>query len=105
MTDQYTELRQALAALDAAPLMGNMMTREQQVALWSKRGAASAAVLIAAVNAAPSLLAERDRLREALQMATDALADGLWDYGPGQDEHDKCNEVIAHCREALKEQQ
>jgi hypothetical protein len=40
-------------------------------------------------------------LREALREATEALAGGLWDYGPGQDEHEKCNEVIARCRAAL----
>lgn len=40
-------------------------------------------------------------LRAALQEAVDALAGGLWDYGPGQDEHAKCNEVIARCRAAL----
>jgi chromosome segregation ATPase len=42
-------------------------------------------------------------LKSALQMSRDALAGGLWDYGPGQDEHDKCNEVIAAIDAALKE--
>lgn len=40
-------------------------------------------------------------LRAALQEAVAALAGGLWDYGPGQDEHAKCNEVLARCRSAL----
>ena len=35
---------------------------------------------------------------EALKRTTDALAGGLWDYGPGQDEHDKCELVINDCR-------
>ena len=39
--------------------------------------------------------------RAAMQMALEALEGGLWDYGPGQDEHDKCNEVITALREAL----
>ena len=40
--------------------------------------------------------------REVMQRALEALEGGLWDYGPGQDEHDKCNEVITALREALK---
>ena len=94
MTDQYTELRQALEYLDSFCDPFSAAYED-----------ASSRVQGLSAHFAPSLLAECDRLREALQMATDALADGLWDYGPGQDEHDKCNEVIAHCREALKEQQ
>ncbi len=49
--------------------------------------------------------AEIERLREVLQLATNALSDGLWDYGPGQDEHDKCDEVIEICRAALAQEQ
>ena len=41
--------------------------------------------------------------REAIQQALEALEGGLWDYGPGQDEHDKCNEVITALRKALAE--
>lgn len=44
------------------------------------------------------LMKQRQGLLEALKAATDALAGGLWDYGPGQDEHEKCNEVIESCR-------
>lgn len=40
---------------------------------------------------------DQAELLAALQVATAALAGGLWDYGPGQDEHEKCNEVIAQC--------
>ena len=40
----------------------------------------------------------------AMQQALEALEGGLWDYGPGQDEHDKCNEVTTALREALAEQ-
>lgn len=47
------------------------------------------------------LLEQRDSLLKQLQAATDALSGGLWDYGPGQDEHECCNEVIAECRAAL----
>jgi hypothetical protein len=42
-------------------------------------------------------------LEAALSISRDALAGGLWDYGPGQDEHEKCNEVIAAIDAALKE--
>lgn len=42
--------------------------------------------------------------RAAMQQALDALEGGLWDYGPGQDEHDRCNKVITALREALAEQ-
>ena len=40
-------------------------------------------------------------LRDALGKTVDALSGGLWDYGPGQDEHEKCNEVIDAARAAL----
>lgn len=46
---------------------------------------------------------EIERLRRALQEATDALADGLWDYGPGQDEHEQCEVIIERCRATLGE--
>lgn len=42
-------------------------------------------------------------LTGVLQEASNALAGGLWDYGPGQDEHDKCNEVIKRCQSAILE--
>lgn len=41
------------------------------------------------------------QLELALTQAAEALSGGLWDYGPGQDEHERCNEVIAACRAAL----
>ena len=44
---------------------------------------------------------EIERLRNALQEATDALSGGLWDYGPGQDEHEQCQRVIDRCRAVL----
>jgi hypothetical protein len=46
------------------------------------------------IAAAPELLA-------ALKLATESLAGGLWDYGPGQDEHERCNEVIEQLRAAI----
>lgn len=39
-----------------------------------------------------------NELVDQLKKATDALAGGLWDYGPGQYEHDKCDEIISECR-------
>ena len=44
-----------------------------------------------------------DKTTEALKLAEEALAGGLWDYGPGQDEHTKCEEVLVIIREALAE--
>lgn len=38
---------------------------------------------------------EVESLRAAVKLGRDALAGGLWDYGPGQDEHARCDEVIA----------
>jgi len=46
------------------------------------------------IVAAPDLL-------KVLIKAVDALSGGLWDYGPGQDEHDKCDEIIEECRAAI----
>lgn len=44
-------------------------------------------------------------LLAVLKLAVDALAGGLWDYGPGSDEHAKCDDVIAVCRAAIAAQQ
>lgn len=43
----------------------------------------------------------RAEYKALLKLAEEALAGGLWDYGPGQDEHTKCEEVLAAVREAL----
>lgn len=48
------------------------------------------------------LISSAPELLSGLEEAINALSDGLWDYGPGQDEHDKCNEVIERCRAVLK---
>lgn len=47
------------------------------------------------------IIAERDSLRavnaellEALEKARSGLSNGLWDYGPGQDEHAQCDKLI-----------
>jgi hypothetical protein len=45
--------------------------------------------------------AERDAMAALLREARDGLAGGLWDYGPGQDEHDRCNELIEKLDAAL----
>ena len=47
------------------------------------------------------LIAAAPELLDALKYATDALSGGLWDYGPGQDEHEKCNEVLESCRAVI----
>lgn len=48
-----------------------------------------------------ALLTEVNRLAEvnaellgALEKARSGLSNGLWDYGPGQDEHEQCDELI-----------
>jgi len=46
-----------------------------------------------------------DQQRAVMQMALEALEGGLWDYGPGQDEHAKCDEVITALRDALAQPQ
>lgn len=51
-------------------------------------------LVVVACNAHAALIS-------ALKEATDALAGGLWDYGPGQDERAKCDEVLVRCRAAL----
>lgn len=55
-----------------------------------------------------ALIAERDSLRalnaellEALEKARSGLSNGLWDYGPGQDEHAQCNELIEEVDAAI----
>jgi hypothetical protein len=65
--------------------------------------AAALATPVSQTAAVPEAV-ERDAEPELLAMlkeATDALAGGLWDYGPGQDEHEKCNEVIERCRAVI----
>lgn len=44
---------------------------------------------------------QRDTLLAALEKARNGLSGGLWDYGPGQDEHDKCNHLIAEIDAAI----
>lgn len=54
------------------------------------------------------LIAERGSIRavnaellEALEKARSGLSNGLWDYGPGQDEHAQCNELIEEVDAAI----
>ena len=116
MTDQYTELRQALAgARTPTPWKCEPSFPEEGVnCYWIVRdgkpayeiGAVNgpqgsltepdAAIIIAAVNAAPSLLAERDRLREALKKIENEAAVFGGGFGGW---------VVDVAREALKEQQ
>lgn len=44
---------------------------------------------------------QRDTLLAALEKTRKGLSGGLWDYGPGQDEHDKCNHLIAEIDAAI----
>ena len=37
---------------------------------------------------------EIERLRVILKKSRDGLSCGLWDYGPGQDEHEQCSSLI-----------
>jgi hypothetical protein len=48
------------------------------------------------------LRAEVERLTDMLTKARDGLSGGLWDYGPGQDEHEQCNALIAEIDAVLK---
>ena len=62
--------------------------------------------------AAPALLAEVkrqaaeiERLRAALAKAREGLSCGLWDYGPGQSEHDQCDALIGEIDAILGDQE
>lgn len=51
--------------------------------------------------AAPQAPAVQPDLRAMLVKARAGLSNGLWDYGPGQDEHDQCDALIAEIDAAL----
>lgn len=53
-------------------------------------------------EARANLRPEIERLSGMLQKARDGLSCGLWDYGPGQSEHDQCDELIAEIDGILK---
>ena len=38
---------------------------------------------------------EIEKLHALLVKARAGLSNGLWDYGPGQDEHEQCNDLLA----------
>lgn len=46
-------------------------------------------------------MTQEQTLREALVKAREGLSNGLWDYGPGQDEHEQCDALIAEIDAAL----
>ena len=117
MTDQYTELRQALAKCadiikhpwhwHADPVKGDPLSRSRYEVVTIGRtitrtyytdedAPREAEVICTAVNAAPSLLAERDRLREALTKIENEAAVFGGGFGGW---------VVDVAREALKEQQ
>lgn len=50
-----------------------------------------------------ALDASHQRLKEALEKARNGLSGGLWDYGPGQDEHTQCNALIEELDAALEQ--
>ena len=97
MTDQYTELRQALEYLDSFcdPLSA------------AYEDASSRAQGLSA-HFAPSLLAERDRLREALGLIQPLAAAWAASYAVDNgltSEHPQHKAALDAAREALKEQQ
>jgi hypothetical protein len=47
------------------------------------------------------LLDENKQLRAMLTKARAGLSGGLWDYGPGQCEHEQCNVLLAEIDGAL----
>jgi len=54
------------------------------------------------------LIEQRDSLRavnaeliKMLEKARSGLSNGIWDYGPGQDEHAQCNELIEEVDAAI----
>tara|TARA_R110000868_G_C10366865_1_gene717934 strand:- start:113 stop:424 length:312 start_codon:yes stop_codon:yes gene_type:complete len=72
----FTELRAALAERDALPPLGNMATPSERVRHLSKSNHANLGFMLAAVNAAPDLLRERDALAaRVLELEADA---GRW---------------------------
>lgn len=63
---------------------------------------ASAKLTLAYAKAyAAPLLARVAKLEALLFKARAGLANGLWDYGPGQDEHAQCNALIKEIDAAL----
>jgi hypothetical protein len=84
--------QRVLAALAAAERERDALVRERDAVLAANRDC-----LLHYDDAR----AERDAMAALLREARDGLAGGLWDYGPGQDEHDRCNELIEKLDAAL----
>lgn len=104
-SDDLAECIQAVRAQWAAEV--ERLERERDAAIedavgWQAQMDRDLEKLLQVAAERDSAQAEAKTLRGALETAVAALADGLWDYGPGQDEHDKCEEVLAFCRAALQ---
>ena len=69
----YTELRAALAERDALPPLGNMATPSERVRHLSESNHANLGFMLAAVNAAPELLRERNAHKQASELSAAAL--------------------------------
>lgn len=52
-------------------------------------------VMAAAAEHIDAQAAEIERLRAMLAKARAGLSCGLWDYGPGQSEHEQCDDLLA----------
>lgn len=73
------------------------LTEARKIAAISPPGS-GIALLVAHIDAQA---AEIERLMAMLQKARGGLSCGLWDYGPGQSEHDQCDQLLAEIDEAL----
>jgi hypothetical protein len=82
---------------------------KEEIRKFSEAGARNPTDMMAAMHAAiesvvpASPVPASVNLLALLKEATDALDGGLWDFGPGQDEHDRCTELVARLRAALEE--
>jgi hypothetical protein len=87
--------REAQRDLSVTP---EQLIEARKVAAISPPGS-GVALLVAHIDAQA---AEIKQLRAMLQKARGGLSCGLWDYGPGQSEHDQCDELIAEIDVTLK---
>jgi hypothetical protein len=88
-------VRQSDAESALAELRAEVERLRADTELWPRIHAELADAMVGHEQRADTAEARLERAMQKLQVARDALAGGLWDYGPGQDEHKRCNEVIA----------
>ena len=62
---------------------------------WCEDAQFAADVRYVRADIADAVSADIERLRAALAKAHAGLSCGMWDYGPGQDEHEQCDALIA----------